>query len=135
MLNTRAFKDGDKFIITVGSINTEASKQGLEFKARKFDIQYGEFSPYLQEMNEYLREAKKYCANETQEKMIQHYIDHYISGDVETHKNSQREWVKDKGPVVETNMGWIETYIDPENIRGYFEGMVSIVDKDQSKKF
>uniref|UniRef100_A0A7S3IRZ9 dipeptidyl-peptidase III n=1 Tax=Strombidium inclinatum TaxID=197538 RepID=A0A7S3IRZ9_9SPIT len=32
-------------------------------------------------------------------------------------------------------MGWIETYIDPENTRGYFEGWVAIVNKDQSKKF
>lgn len=32
-------------------------------------------------------------------------------------------------------MGWIETYIDPENTRGYFEGWTSIVDKERSKKF
>ena len=32
-------------------------------------------------------------------------------------------------------MGWIETYIDPENTRAYFEAWVSIVDKEKSKKF
>jgi dipeptidyl-peptidase-3 len=32
-------------------------------------------------------------------------------------------------------MGWIETYIDPENVRGYFEGWVAIVDKIKSEKF
>lgn len=32
-------------------------------------------------------------------------------------------------------MGWIESYIDPENSRGYWEGFVAIVDKEQSKKF
>lgn len=32
-------------------------------------------------------------------------------------------------------MGWIESYIDPENTRAYWEGWVAIVDKEQSKKF
>jgi dipeptidyl-peptidase-3 len=43
--------------------------------------------------------------------------------------------VEDKGPVVETCMGWIEKYVDPENVRAYWEGFVTIVDKEQSRKF
>jgi len=80
-------------------------------------------------MNGFLSEALKYTANENQTNMIKDYIDHFQTGNIETHKNSQRHWVKDKGPVVESNIGWIETYIDPTNTRGYFEGMVAIVDK------
>lgn len=86
-------------------------------------------------MNFYLEKVLEYCANENQVKMIKNYIDHYKTGNIETHKDSQRNWIADKGPVVESNMGWIETYIDPENTRGYFEGWVAIVDKEKSKKF
>lgn len=136
ILTTRAFKQEDgKILITVGSISTEGSKTDVEFKGRKFDIQYGEFASYLEECQAYLREALKYCANDLQEQMIQKYISHYQTGNVEDHKDSQRLWVKDYGPVVETNQGWIEQYIDPENSRAYFEGWVAIVDKEQSKKF
>jgi dipeptidyl-peptidase-3 len=36
-------------------------------------------------------------------------------GDIEDHKESQREWVQDMQPSVEGNLGWIEKYVDPEN--------------------
>ena len=64
--------------------------------------------------------------------MLQKYIEHYTSGEVDLHKDSQRQWVKDKKPVVECCQGWIETYVDPENIRAYYEGFVAIVDKEKS---
>jgi len=67
--------------------------------------------------------------------MLDHYIKTFRTGDIEAHKDSQREWVKDKGPVVETNIGYVESYVDPENSRAYWEGLVSIVDKEKSKKF
>jgi len=67
--------------------------------------------------------------------MIHKYIEHYETGHIDAHKDSQRAWVKDKTPVVESNMGWVETYLDPENIRGYFDGWVAIVDKEKSTKF
>jgi dipeptidyl-peptidase-3 len=32
--------------------------------------------------------------------MIQAYIEHFQTGDIELHKESQRIWVKDIGPIV-----------------------------------
>ena len=49
ILNTRAFKEGEKFIVTVASIETKNSKKNIDFKGKKFDIEYGEFSEYLKE--------------------------------------------------------------------------------------
>ena len=136
VLNTRAFKPKDHhFIITVGSVDQAASKKNVQFKNATFDLQYGEFGNYLKEVNKNLAEAKKYAANEHQEKMIDLYIKHFQSGDINVHKDSQREWVKDKGPSVETNLGWVEKYVDPQNIRAMWSGWVAFNDKDRSKKF
>ena len=119
----------------MGSISTEGSKTGVEFEGKTFDVQFGEFGTYLEETNAYLQQALPYVANDTQKRMLEKYIEHYQTGSIPTHKDSQRAWIADKGPVVETNMGWIETYIDPENARAYFEGWVAIVDKPKSEKF
>lgn len=86
-------------------------------------------------MNKELAKALNYVANDNQKVMLEKYILSYTTGSIPDHKDSQRAWVKDKGPVVESNMGWIETYVDPENARAYYEGWVAIVDKEKSRKF
>lgn len=66
ILNTRAFKKGDKYVLTVGSIDKSQSKSDVEFEGKLFDINYGEFSPYLQECKYYFEQALRYVANENQ---------------------------------------------------------------------
>jgi dipeptidyl-peptidase-3 len=62
-LNTRAFKLGENnFEITVGSI--EQSKKEQTFQGAKVTVTYGEFAPYLEEVNYYLTKAREYAAND-----------------------------------------------------------------------
>jgi dipeptidyl-peptidase-3 len=67
--------------------------------------------------------------------MVSAYIEHFKYGDVDKHKDSQKHWISDVGPIIETNIGFIETYLDPLGVRAEFEGFVSIVDKETSLKF
>jgi dipeptidyl-peptidase-3 len=75
----------------------------------------------LARVNDNLRKAKEFCANENQANMIDCYVESFKTGSIKKHIESQRWWVKDKKPVVETNIGWVETYIDPMGVRAYFE--------------
>ena len=141
LLNTRAFKKEGKFgapnryTITVGSIDTSKTQKDIKFKNALFDLEYGEFSAFLQDVNRNLEKALEFAANDNEKTMVKKYIEHFKSGDISVHKDSQRAWIKDKSPIVESNLGWIEHYVDPSNKRALWDGWVAIVDKERSKKF
>jgi dipeptidyl-peptidase-3 len=98
-------------------------------------VSYGDYSDELKRVNMWLTRALEFTRNETQVNMLTSYIDHFNTGKLETHKESQRYWVKDTEPPVETNMGFIENYRDPSGVRAEFQSFVSVVDGETSKKF
>jgi dipeptidyl-peptidase-3 len=101
-LNTRAFKHADgSFEVTIGSI--EEGTQTHPFNGHVIKVTKGEFKPFLEELVYWLSKAIPYCANDLQKEMLEYYIKSYTTGSIDDHKDSQRKWIKDKGPVVECN--------------------------------
>lgn len=98
-------------------------------------FRFGDHSREMELIVKYLIEAKKYVANDTQGQMIEEYINHFKTGSGKAHKESQKLWVKDISPTVETNLGFIETYREPSGIIGEFESLVSIQNKERTEKF
>ncbi|CAE7107469.1 unnamed protein product [Rhizoctonia solani] len=135
--NTRVQKDSDtSFVILVAS----ADKKQDEKHSKAFDnvditIRYGDHSPALKKVVENLIEAKSHAANEHQIKMIEGYIESFKSGSIKQHKDASTHWVKDVGPVVESYIGFIETYVDPYGGRAEWEGFTAIVNKALTAKF
>jgi dipeptidyl-peptidase III len=58
----------------------------------------------------------------------------FKTGNIEAYKEAQRIWVKDAKPSIEVILGFVEPYRDPYGIRAEFEGLVAIVDREETKK-
>ncbi|KAJ3186335.1 hypothetical protein HDU85_007775 [Gaertneriomyces sp. JEL0708] len=134
-LNTRLMKKSDgSFEVRVAS---GESKDSLSFEADglKVNVVYGDLNEYMARAADNIRSAKAYAANETQEKMLEHYERSFRTGSIDEHKESQRYWIRDIGPSVESNIGYVETYTDPAGVRAEWEGFVAVVNREMTEKF
>ncbi|GLB34963.1 putative aflatoxin-detoxifizyme [Lyophyllum shimeji] len=139
VLNTRVVKNGpDDFTLLVASAKSQSSATHvIDHKSTKatLKVEYGDFSESLQAVIDALQEAKKYAANNNQRAMVEGYIKSFETGSIQDHKDASKFWVKDVGPVVESYIGFVETYVDPYGARAEWEGFTAIVNKQLSAKY
>ena len=93
----------------------------------------GDHSEELGRVCDSLEKAKQYAANGLQRDIIEQYLLSFRSGDMEAFRESQKLWVKDIKPSVETQFGFVEPYRDPYGTRAEFEGLVAFVDEEETK--
>ncbi|BGP40068.1 hypothetical protein JCM10449v2_004026 [Rhodotorula kratochvilovae] len=139
-LNTRLARVSDtELVLLVASAGDLPSSYPRELRSDKqgftVRLEPRDYADALGRVNAALREARPHARDENQGKMLDEYEKSFESGDIEAHKEGSRHWVKDVGPVVESYIGFIESYVDPSGARAEWEGFVAIVNKEQSKKF
>ena len=146
--NTRVRKtrDGD-YDVLVASALSKPPPAGLDpghlttwelsppMARKKLLLVYGDHLEEMAKIALHIKKAGLHAANDTQRKMMDEYAKSFGTGSLKAFKESQKLWVKDKGPEVESNIGFIETYRDPAGIRGEWEGMVAMVNKERTRAF
>jgi len=141
--NTRLFKEDDgSYIVLLASSATDAGDDAVgkkcithDFEGKKFTVRRGDYAALMKRVVTALQEALPHVANDQQKGMLERYVDSFTLGSIEEHKNASRHWIKDIGPAVESYIGFIESYRDPSGVRGEWEGFVSCVNKEVSRKF
>jgi len=136
--NTRIQKTrtGDDLTYTILQASVEISRKqltDLPLLHRPVYICRGDYSSDLNYICQFLEMARLYSANLLQSKINSFHQLSFISGDLDMYKEGQRLWVKDKNPSIETNIGFVEPYRDPFGVRAEFEGIVGLVNKDETK--
>lgn len=101
-------------------------------KGKTLTFVYGDHSKEMALIAEYHKKAAVNAANENQKEMQLAYAKSFEEGSLEAFKTSQRKWIKDKSPMVESNIGFVETYRDPLNVRGEWEGTFDLFNYFQS---
>lgn len=94
----------------------------------------GKYAEHIAEIVSHLREAMKYSESESQKKSTELLIKYYEEGDLELFDRYSIEWVQDKDFSVDFINGFIETYQDPLGMKGSWEGLVEIYDREASRQ-
>ena len=114
---------------------TEFDIEDGSLKGHKIKLVYGDHAREMGLIADLHRKAAENAANENQKKMQEAYVKSFETGSLEAFKDSQRFWIKDKSPMVESNIGFVETYRDPQGVRGEWEGFAATVNLDRTKAF
>ncbi|KAI9713846.1 MAG: hypothetical protein M1820_000576 [Bogoriella megaspora] len=146
--NTRLRKtvDGNFEVLIASEIEIAPSKgwdvtdrewylAGTKLEGKRLSLVFGDHTKELTKIAQELKEAGEYASNDTQKRMHENYVESFRTGSLKAFKDSQRYWIKDKKPVVETDIGFIETYRDPHGIRGEWEGFVAMVNQERTRAF
>lgn len=119
----------------------EPISYGLNSKLIKRDNQFiealykedGLYGNAIRQIIRNLSVALQYCENEAQRKYTKILIDYYKTGDLKLWDQYSIAWATSTDGLIDYINGFVEVYLDPISIKGSWEGIVELVDEEESK--
>ena len=94
----------------------------------------GLYSPAIEKIVYWLEKAVSVAENDHQKATLNKLIDFYKTGDLKTWDEYNIMWSQDTTSNTDIVNGFIEVYNDPLGIKGSYESIVSIKDKEATKR-
>ncbi|KAL3699174.1 hypothetical protein R1sor_017196 [Riccia sorocarpa] len=138
--NTRVWKtsghgDLPEYELRIASARSLPTKTYSYKNKGVIHVIYGDHKEDLKDVVIHLRNAIPYADSDHQREMLKCFIDYLETGSIESHKRSQILWLQQGEPAIEVNIGFVETYRDPQRCRAEFEGYVAVLNQSASKQF
>lgn len=136
--NTRIAKyvtdEGSRFKVMQACVEKEPARSlGKTASGALVELERGEHAETLKRICESLEKARDNSETDAQKKFLSEYIAYFTCGDIARFKEAQTLWLKDRSPIVESIIGFVEQYRDPAGRRAEFQGVVALTDKEASK--
>ena len=114
-------------------LNSKLIKINGKVEERKWTIG-GMYSPAIDKIVYWLEKAVSVAENDHQKATLNKLIDFYKTGDLKTWDEYNIMWSQDTTSNIDVVNGFIEVYNDPLGIKGSYESIVSIKDKEATKR-
>jgi dipeptidyl-peptidase-3 len=113
----RKTSEGYEILIASALDNPSAEQRDLDESewilddGKKVKLVFGDYSMAMDTIAHHMEQAKKYAANDHEIEMMEQYSKSFRTGSLEAYKLSQKAWVQDKGPTVESGQQGAHTRI------------------------
>ena len=114
-------------------LNSKLIKNNDKIEERKWMLG-GMYSPAIEKIIFWLGKAVTVAENDHQKAILNKLIDFYKTGDLKTWDEYNIMWIQDTSSNSDIVNGFIEVYHDPLGIKGSYESIVSIKDKEATKR-
>lgn len=94
----------------------------------------GRYTKAIEKIVYWLEEAKRFAENKHQERIIDHLVNYYRTGDLQCFNTYCKEWVSEHEGRIDFVNGFIEVYGDPLGLKGSWEGIVEYKDLEATKR-
>ncbi|TAJ12732.1 dihydrofolate reductase [Marinilabiliaceae bacterium JC017] len=129
--NAKKEQDGDEPVSH--GLNTRLVKENDVISEQTYKVD-GKYHGAIKRIIYWLDKSREVAETDQQKLVIDLLINHYTTGDLKKFDEYSIAWLKEQEAMVDFINGFIEVYGDPLGMKGTWESLVNVLDKQETIK-